>query len=141
MVLSLPLADLTEPIDDSLTPRAALAIVARVLQQSGSATTAVGGSLLFVIGPSAPGIDDVETWRVELDPPGGHWSHSAMPADVMVVAAFDALPSIINAPDEVPRLVREGAIKVRGDKDRLERLARLLGGAGNAISIRFPGGL
>ena len=133
MVLPLPLVDLTEPIADSLSPREALAIVARVLQQSGSATTAIGGSLLFVIGPSAPEADDVETWRVELEPPGGHWTHSAMPADV--------LPAIINAPKEVPRLVKEGAIKVRGDKDRLERLAKLLGGAGNAISIRFPGGL
>jgi hypothetical protein len=141
MVLPLPLVDLTEPIDERLTPREALAIVARVLQQAGAATTAVGGSLLFVIGPSAVGADDVETWRVELDPPGGHWSHSAMPADVMVVAAFDALPAIINAPDDVARLVNEGAIKVRGDKERLERLATLLAGAGNRISIRFPGGL
>ena len=140
MAAPLPLVDLTEPIDETLTARQALAIVARLLQQAGTATLAVGGSVLFVIGRTE-GAEEMETWRVDLDQVGGHWVQSVRPASVTVVAARDALPSIINAPGEVAKLHRAGAFLVRGDRQRLEKLATLLGSAGNAISVRFPGAL
>lgn len=115
----------------TFSPREIIGVLSRLIARLGPLTQTIGGTLRFRIAGAEGG-----SWCVRMDEPGGVWSSGDHDADTIVYATAPAFRALLQAAPTVVEHMKRGELIVTGDREKLERLGRLITSGGGAIAMR-----